>query len=97
MKHTKGPWELSEGNTSVWARSPLNAKVKIASILKHSPMNGIDSEANAALIASAPALLAILEAFVDEDQEWSPDFLDAYADTVRSVISKAKSTGVLNE
>lgn len=53
-RHIAGPWELSEGNTSVWAWSPWNAKVRIANIVKHSPMNGIDHHANAKLIASAP-------------------------------------------
>lgn len=62
MKHTPGPWELSEGETSVWAKSPLNARVRIANIVTHSPMNGIDFQANACLIAAAPSLLEALRA-----------------------------------
>lgn len=60
-KHTPGPWELSEGNTSLWAKSPWNARVRIAEIKRHSPMNGIDSDANARLIAASPELLEALE------------------------------------
>ena len=57
-QHTSGPWELSEHNTSLWAKSPLNARVRIANVVTHSKMNGIDHEANARLIAAAPELLA---------------------------------------
>lgn len=66
--HTPGPWELSEGNTSIWGISPLNARVRLANIQKHSPMNGIDWEANARLIAAAPEMLAALHearAYID--------------------------------
>ena len=56
--HTSGPWETSEGSSSIWAKSPLNARVRLADVIQHSSMNGIDSNANAQLMASAPDLLA---------------------------------------
>lgn len=55
MKHTPAPWNISDG--SIWANSPLNARIRIADIRKHASMNNIDSEANALLIAAAPELL----------------------------------------
>lgn len=52
-KHVQTPWELSDGDTSIWGTSPLNARVRIADIRQHSPMNGIDNKATARLIVRA--------------------------------------------
>jgi hypothetical protein len=57
---TAGPWRVSADG--IWARSPWNAQVKIATVTVCSPMNGIDWEANAKLMAAAPALLTALHA-----------------------------------
>lgn len=62
-QHTPGPWELSEGDTSLWAKSPLGARVRISNIIKHAPINGINHAANARLIAAAPELLTIAVAY----------------------------------
>lgn len=57
-KFTSGPWRVSVDG--IWARSKWNAEVKIATVTICSPMNGIDWQANAALIAAAPDMLAAL-------------------------------------
>ena len=57
---------LSYSDGSLWGISPLNAKVRLADMRKHLPINGIDQEANAAFIVSAvnthDDLVAALEA-----------------------------------
>lgn len=85
--HTPGPWELSEGNTSLWGTSPFNARVRIGNIVKHSSMNGIDYEANARLIASAPCLLKALETIVKDIENNS---LGNALSVARFAISKAR-------
>lgn len=53
--HTQGPWEVSADG--IWAKSPMGARVKIATVTTFSPMNGIDSEANARVLGAAHDLL----------------------------------------
>lgn len=48
--HTPGPWEVSADG--IWAKSPFGARVKIATVTSFSPMNGIDSHANAQTIGA---------------------------------------------
>lgn len=62
-RHTPGPWEYSSGG--IWAKSPWNARVRIATVTTFSPMNGIDSDANGHVIETAPELLSSLRAIVD--------------------------------
>ncbi len=91
MSYTKGPWELSDG--SVWAKSPFNARVRIADIRTHAPMNGIDSEANAHLIAVAPEMLEALEALVIRVGELDRDAMAACVlqlDNALKAIKKAR-------
>jgi len=56
---TPGPWSVSSG--SVWATSQWGARVRIAPVDFHSPMNGIDGNANARLIAAAPEMFEALK------------------------------------
>jgi hypothetical protein len=57
-KFTKGEWIFSSG--SIWAITPFNARVRIADIHRHSPMNGIDSDGNGQLMAAASELYEAL-------------------------------------
>ncbi len=98
-QHTPGPWELSEGDTSLWAKSPLGARVRISNIIKHLPINGINHAANARLIAAAPELLATLERLLSIANDgavmrhetgkpaWS--FIDEVKTQARAAITKA--------
>jgi hypothetical protein len=73
-QHTAAPWEVSEGYTSIWAKSPLGARVRIADVTKHSSMNGIDYKANAKLMAAAPDMLeALLLAYSFWNGEYNHD------------------------
>lgn len=57
-KHTPGPWRVS--HDGIWARSPWNADVRIATVMRHSPLNGIDSDANGCVMAAGPEMLTVL-------------------------------------
>lgn len=63
-KYLPGPWEVAAGD--VWATSPWNARVRIASVTQFSPMNGVDSAANARLIAAAPELLGVVDSLLSD-------------------------------
>ena len=98
-KHTAGPWELSEGNTSVWAVSPLHARIRIANIIKHASANGIDHNANACLIAAAPDLFQNLKgllAWIEATKKtpgcamFMPD--KKYLETAYAAIAKAEGS-----
>ncbi len=87
-KHMAGPWEISGGD-GIWAVSPWNARFRLATVTQPSPMNGIDWEANARLIAAAPELLEALEALVE--CEWSqPADLESCQKDGRAAIAKAR-------
>jgi hypothetical protein len=62
-KHTPGPHEFV--GDGIWAKSPWNARVKLATITFPSPMNGIDGHANGHLFAAAAELLAAAIACLD--------------------------------
>lgn len=84
-KHTPGPWGVSADG--IWAVSPLNAHVRLATVTSFSPMNGIDSRANAHLIAAAPELLEALQFAISFFDQLTPD------DTERMRLAVAKATG----
>lgn len=90
-QHTPGPWKLSEGDTALWGTSPLRARVRLANIIRHAPMNGIDSEANARLIAAAPELLEALQGLlrvIDAEQE-ACGIYKAHREQAVNAINKA--------
>lgn len=92
VKHMPGPWEMSDG--SVWAISPWNARVRIASVTQFSPMNGIDSDANRRLIAAAPDMFEALEAIEFALNQGMPaamvlDENSPIRDCLRAAIAKA--------
>lgn len=63
MSFTTGPWEFSVDG--IWAISPWNARVRIATVTFFAPMNAIDEKANGRLLAAAPDLYDALKAMVD--------------------------------
>jgi len=94
-KFTPGPWELSENKMSLWAISPLNARVRIAEIRKHSPLNGIDYCANADLIAASPELYQTLIDLLEHAETQSEAVGFSRADTAiynrcRAVLAQAR-------
>ena len=56
---TKAPWEYSDG--SIWGVSQWNARVRLATIHRHAPMNCIDSDANGEMMALAPKMCDALK------------------------------------
>jgi hypothetical protein len=87
--HTPGPWQVS--NLGIWATSPWNAQVCIASVNRFSPMNGIDCEANAHLIAASPVLLGALNRILDAPKNTMSDgkALREIVTIARAAIAKA--------
>lgn len=86
--HTPGPWEFSSGG--IWAISPWNARVKIATVTTFSPMNGIDSNANGHALAAAAELLAALKSALDEALSYDTEFDHNVINTMSTVIAKAE-------
>lgn len=84
--HTPGPWSVSAG--SIWATSQWGARVRIAPVDSHSPMNGIDSAANARLIAAAPDLLAAAK-YLMADLKHSYEPRVEALDKLEAAIAKA--------
>lgn len=100
VTHTPGPWTVQingDGSRSIaggvspdpvtHARYLWVADVK--STRSDNPLwrQEEESEANAQLIAAAPDLLAALLSFLRAG-EWTPDFIEDFADDVRHVVSK---------
>lgn len=87
-KHTPGPWEVSGGD-GIWAVSPWNARFRLATVTKPSPMNGIDWEANARLIAAAPELLEALRSLTHAVEKRNESAMTMHAGYARSILEKA--------
>lgn len=88
--------EVSEGGYSLWIVSPLNARVRIANLIKHSPLNGIDTPTIANEIARAvnrdhlfDALVGALEYLVKQAAIDLPENNKALLQA-RSILSTAK-------
>jgi len=96
--HTAGPWEVSSGD--IWAVSPWNARVKIASVTRFASMNGINADANARLIATSPDLLEALKGLVRINEQHNEaiskiigrpfGWKDEYLTAARAAIAKAE-------
>ena len=90
--HTPGPWysEMNvDGEVNTWAfDNPGSPRIGIARIYKH---NGKAQEANGALIAAAPDLLAALGKMVNFYEEGIDDEKEREINKqARAAISKAK-------
>lgn len=91
-KHTPGPWEYSGGG--IWGASPFGARVRLADITFHNSINAIDGNANGALIASAPDLLAALVGLADNIARLDEEGLAEHAEPMRAARAAiAKATG----
>ena len=93
-KHTPGPWH-SENNTTVLAGNKVIAYVQASLEQGHKPTYE-QGNANAALIASAPELLAALKAILPVYKDWTEDGghdpsvgIDATADWARIEAAEA--------
>lgn len=93
-EHTPGPYEFS--SDGIWGTSPWNARVKLATVTRFAKMNGIDSDANGALFATAPDLLeAVQELLATHPAAYrKPNAIDNRTDNAvriaRAAIAKAE-------
>lgn len=84
-KHTTAPWERSNDNKTVFAYSE---KEPVAWVSGYS--NDAEQEANAKLIAAAPALLDALTEALDQLESWNQESEDTFTmKRVREAIDKA--------
>ena len=95
----RGPYEISDG--AVWGFTPFNARVRLATIHRHSPMNGLDADKQAAMFAASLEMLDALKGAIgalefsrdfhsdlgNEEQAFAQDKLDAALKAI------AKATG----
>jgi hypothetical protein len=91
MTHTAGPWEFS--SDGIWATSPWNARVKIATVTFFASMNAIDEKANGRLIAAAPDLLEAVEYLLSAHGEQIHDACDM----AHKAVAKARGVSVLSD
>ena len=95
-QHTPGPWKAT-GN-EIWTDYP-GVPLKVATATRFAPMNGIDTDANARLIAAAPELLKAIELILPLAKGYSPggQFAEARATTQQwinfAVETAAKARG----
>lgn len=73
VSHTPGPWKVSYGKF-IEIRKDEGIPVLLATMTEHLPINGIDQEANAKLMAASVDLLKaakdIQENEVPSDEQW---------------------------
>lgn len=55
--HTPGPWTVSSAGKFLAIRKAEGMPVLLATMTEHLPINGINQDANAALVAASPELL----------------------------------------
>ncbi len=74
-------WEVSSGD--IWATSPFNARVRVASMTQFSAMNGIDQKFNAELLVRAVKLLEWIELnYANQDLNHEDFRVEAYVKAV---------------
>jgi len=71
-KFTPGPWKVNEYD-SAWVHGPLPDKIGICSLRHKDGDKRRDADANAALIAAAPAMYAALEKALPYLEEMQKD------------------------
>lgn len=94
MAHTPGPWSVGPGPATSSGLAVLSSTGATVALCKHTPApNMIDSEceANAALIAAAPAMLAALQLIVAERGHWGT--LDGTQELAAAEAAIAAATG----
>ncbi len=83
-KHTPGPWSVSECGTTVWAEAPLRRIADVRHV----------RDADAALIAAAPELLAVLkqagEVIHNHIDVREPVCVPGISRLIRAAIAKAE-------
>ncbi|MDZ4250408.1 MAG: hypothetical protein U0990_09995 [Candidatus Nanopelagicales bacterium] len=89
MNHTPGPWET---NTRIHPNDQVFAKGDIVADCKWTKQHPEVREANARLIATAPALLSTLEDIIALDDGDSPDLwhFETAFNKARAVIAQTK-------
>lgn len=85
--HTAGPYEFS--GDGIWATSPWNARVKIATVTFCSSWNGIDAKANGLLFAAAPTMYEALKKISESrwDENADLDDICTLADRMLALMS----------
>lgn len=91
-RHTPGPWHYDGYIVTADAGNPNQAVARVTQFL---PEFREESAANAALIVSAPDLLAALRLLLDGLQTYAPEFLHGlpkadYIRAARAAIAKAE-------
>jgi hypothetical protein len=95
-KHTPGPWHVHEGTTLYMGDCILGAQVwggrdRIA-FTEQQNVGSVVEAANAALIASAPTLLAVCKALVETYWANKGEIFGADIALVEAAIAKAEGT-----
>ncbi len=98
--HTPGPWHVQDGTYHPYSPIPVigshrdkqNVPATIASVATRNILSG-EAEANAALIAAAPELLAALrDLTVPLSRGWIVSDMTLRLEAARAAIAKAEGT-----
>lgn len=92
-KHTPGPWHRNIPPAAKYPVIFAGRNTHICVVTKSHPMTDVECEANANLIAAAPALLAELDAIVDlpPDDEGNRVIPAGFLDGARAAIADAEA------
>lgn len=99
MTHTPGPWSIDERESGEHVIYGLRGGAwvqQVATIVHDEPMRKGDSNANARLIAQAPAMLEALEAIADcfepNDAFGTIHVGEETLTTIRAIIAEVKGS-----